>query len=159
MAFVLEQNLACWQATVLLLAPTRAMTTRKKAKEISSAKFLKIGLELDGFMRWRTYKYNANLSRFTKHYGMLPSTVAKVWQLLRDSNEDDVRLEANAKPAHLLLALSYLWHYETEQGYSRDFKITEKTGRKWHKEYVRKVAGLLPSLVRAWSMTTAASYC
>ena len=119
-----------------------------KARVVPTAAFLQIGLEMDGFTRWKSYKYTANLKRFTDHYGMLPSTVAKVWQMLRDSNVPAARLEKNAKPTHLLLALSFLWNYETEQGYSRDFKMTKKTGRKWHWIYVRKIAALLPSLVR-----------
>ena len=135
------------------MAMTGAAAAANLAPDVSKDKFLQNGLELFGYHRWRHYKYGANLARFKQHFGVLPATVAEVWSRLRKSTNHDIRLEKNANPRHLLLACSYLWGYQTEPGYAKDFKMTAKTARKWKWIYVRKIAGMFPALVRA------PSYC
>ena len=136
--------------SLITMAGLPAAGNATMAAEVSANKFLQLGLELFGYKRWRRYKYDANLQRFSGLFGVLPSTVERVWHLLRHSTNEEARLPVNANPLHLLLAISHLWNYQTEPNHSKDFKMTAKTARKWKWDYVRRLAALMPTIVRPY---------
>jgi len=140
------------------LAPKFAKMAANQAKAITANGFLKLGLEVLGYRRWESYKYNANLNRFKEHFGILPSTCSDVWEKLRLSDDDDCRLDPKAKPIHLLLTINYLWRYQTEEPHAKLFHMTKNTARKWKYIYLKKLEALFPHLV-SWVSSWQENFC
>lgn len=114
--------------------------------------FMRLGLELMGDYKWMTYKHHCNVDRFRTYYGVTPRTVGRLWHRLRISNDPDIRLGIKADPKHLLLAIRFMWRYEVEEELGKPFGIkSPKTVRKWVRDYLGRVAKLLPSLIPEWS--------
>ena len=123
-------------------------STMAAAKAVSTLEFLGIGLDVFGYKRWRYYKEHANIKRFKEHYGISPLTCHQIWESLRNSIDDSIKLHPKAKPIHLLLAIVHLWSYPTEANLASQFGMASKnTCRKWRRLYVEKLASLFPSLV------------
>lgn len=122
------------------------MATR--AKPFLAQEFLGLGLTTANYPNWNNYLPHTQLYRFRKHFGVSPQTVADCWRMLRDSDDDDIRLEKNAKPMHLLLACRFLWKYDTEYDLGSFFSIkSPKTVGKWCRDYVGKMSKLLAGMM------------
>ena len=117
------------------------------APAISPEKFLGLGLEVFNYKRWRSYKHGANLIRFKKHYGVLPITCCQVWQKLRLHTNPESRLSSKADPRYFLMAVCFLWSYQTEAPLASQFGMSEKTSRKWVRYFVERIGSLLPSIM------------
>lgn len=124
----------------------------KRATEFGKKAFMRLGLELAGEYKWMTYKHHCNIQRFRTYYGVTPRTCGRVWNDLRTSNDPTIRIDGNSDPMHFLLAVRFLWRYEVEKDLGKFFGIKDpKTVRKWVHYYEPRVAGLLSSMIPAWS--------
>lgn len=117
------------------------------ATPFSELEFLGLGLETCNYPRWWRYQEHANIERFKEHFGVTPKTCRDVWERLRRSVNPAIRLDAKAKPIHLLMAIIHLWAYDTEAPFSRLFGLTKKTAWKWKDIYVQKIALLFDDVV------------
>jgi len=120
--------------------------------QTNGALFLKLGLETAGFIRWKTYKEDANVERFRGWYGCSPTTCETIWIALQRSNNDECRIGRDANPLHLLLALRFLNAYCTEKELSGMFNMSEKSARKWSGRYTRSIQLLLEEMVSGRKM-------
>ena len=89
-------------------------------------------------------KYRRILNDSKNYMGLLnPLSCEKLWQDL--SVEAQLR-EAN--PKLLLLALDFVWAYETEESLTPRYGMTSpKTCRKHIREYILKIQSILPKMV------------
>lgn len=106
----------------------------------SEQDFLQLGMEIAGINRWQQYRPNTNVKRFKKRYGATPLTCHQMWVDLIAIGE----VKNRSKPAHLLMALRYLFKYEscTDLGDFFGF-ATDAAVAKWCKLYVTKIQKLL----------------
>jgi hypothetical protein len=118
-----------------------------KGSEVNSAEdFMALGLSIAGYDLWKSYKLEANIERFKKHYGVTPTTCADVWRDLKISTDERIHVGKKGKPANLLLACRFLFKYDTQTDLGSFFKIrSDKTVGKWCEIYVSKLALLLRS--------------
>lgn len=132
----------------MVLQMTTMESPPARAKAFTEADFLQLGLETANHPKWRQYKDHCNIKRFKKAYGMTPVTCADVWATFRDLPPDHPsRIGKRADPVHLLIALRWLWKYETEADLGRFFSLTEKTVTKWIRIYVKKMADYQPTMM------------
>jgi len=115
------------------------------ARLVSEMEFMQIGLETAGYVRWRDYEMETNIRNFRAHYGPLPKSCMQMWSDMQESENEDCKLEPDAKPVHLLIALRFLRKYPTETDLASFFRMTEKTVRKWVHIFVKKISLLLPN--------------
>ena len=111
---------------------------------LSADDFMKVGLERH-HPKWPEYLHGRNVDRFKEMYGVIPETCAAIWDLMRNSLDPAVRLNARKdKPSLFLVSLRFLWTYDTEADLCIFSGIRGKqTVRKWWKHYVRKMERLL----------------
>ena len=122
-----------------------APPTRWTARE-----FMAMGLTYFKFHRWEKYKLEASIDRFKHQFGVTPATAALAWETMIDSDDPRIKIEKGrcTKPKYLLLALRWLFVYETERQLGPHFDIHSTTTTEKHlKIWVRKIQLLLPSLV------------
>ncbi|CAB9503243.1 hypothetical protein SEMRO_160_G072100.1 [Seminavis robusta] len=125
-----------------------AETETGRAKLFSARHFMGLGLRYARFHNWKRYKPKQCIHRFKQQFGMKPQTVEDVWKALRDSDDPVVRLPKTAKPKHLLIAIRHLFKYHTEADLATFFNIkTEKTVRRWARQYLKRIAHYLPVLM------------
>jgi hypothetical protein len=115
---------------------------------MTAIEFMELGLEIGGHAKWRTYLHHTNIKRFKQAFGVIPETCVLLWDALRNSMDGEVRLKKKEKPKHLLVAIRFLWTYDTEYDLARFFGICEQTARTWWKFYVTKIEKLLDGKVR-----------
>jgi hypothetical protein len=104
---------------------------------ISGVEFMTLGLDIAGFRHWM--RCIGATTRFNGWYGTEPTTCEAIWVDLQTTTDDDGRIENNANPVGLLLALRFLKAHPTEKELSGAFKMTDKTVRKWNTFYARKI--------------------
>ena len=116
---------------------------------LTAEEFMSLGLEVNNHHpKWRQYKHQCNVDRFKEDYGVIPETCVVLWNDMRNSIAPTVRLVRGDKPVLFLLALRFLWTYQTETDLCTFFNIRGKqTVRKWWKHYVRKIEKLLDGKV------------
>lgn len=115
-----------------------------KAKPLTEAQWLQIGLETARHPKWRTYKHHTNIDRFRTAYGVIPKTCEMIWNDLRDAD----RINKKDDPRNLLLAIRFLWAYHIEEDLGNYFDIrSPKTVRKYCKQWVGLIQSLLMSKV------------
>lgn len=143
----LPSNFASIQRTHCFLT-----VTMTRAIAFSKRQFLQLGLESFGDWKWATYKHHCNVERFRGYFGVTPRTCARIWHELRSSSDGRIRLQKNADPKHLLLAIRFVWRYEVETEAGQRFGIrSPKTVRKWAKDYAHRISLLLPKFTAKWS--------
>lgn len=109
-----------------------------------------LGLNYFKYYRWETYSLEANIDRFKSQYGVTPATCVEIWNDMIDSDDDDVKIQKGreTKPKFLLLALRWLFAYETEKQIGPHFDIhSTTTTSKYLKIWVRKLQLLLKPMV------------
>lgn len=120
----------------------------------SANELMAIGLTIFNYHRWEKYKLEANIDRFMSQFGVTPNAAALVWDTLVDSTDPAIQIQRGrcTKPKFLLLALRWLFVYETERQIGPIFAIhSRNTVEKHLKIWVRKIQLCLPALVRiAW---------
>ena len=130
------------------MSPT---TASHLATLLSEDEFLDLGLTQAGIHGWRKHKLHASIDRFKSRYGCSPKTCEVVWIELRNSNDIDIRITKRDKPLMFLLALRFLWKYETEYDLGDYFNIrSEKTVRNYYRHWLPKIQGLLKQKVMKW---------
>jgi len=113
------------------------------AQAVSKQAFLGLGLEIFGYVRWRSYKESESLKKFRKHFGVSPRTCRDVWRALLNCRS----LPEDANPKHLLLAIFFLFEYPKENNETSRFGMSAKTARKWRKLYISKISSLFSVFV------------
>jgi hypothetical protein len=73
---------------------------------------------------------------FRSQFGCSLSLVYQLWNLLDTGN----LVPVNGLAKHMYWALAYMKTYETYVSYSIKFKVSEKTFRKWIKEFIRAIS-------------------
>jgi hypothetical protein len=104
---------------------------------VTGSKFLALGLDIAGFKNWKMCNENTNMQRFQGFFEAKPEACAAIWLDLQTTFNQEGRIESNAKPLHLLLALRYLRAYPTELELSATFHMSENSVRKWVEIFVR----------------------
>jgi hypothetical protein len=113
---------------------------------LSPQQFLELGLKnVVGFDNSRTCRATI-LRRWHAYYGASPETCASVFVNLQTTNIADARVD---RPCvfNFLIAFYWLKDNSTDEKLADQFKIGEKTARKWKWYYVRKFAALKPQKV------------
>ena len=95
------------------------------AAPFTEDEFLALGLDIAGGTG-RSSK-ETNINRFKKFYGPTPATFAAVWEKLRSTDDDTIKLTNKDKPRDLLLGVRFLWGYETEDNLGNHFGIRSRT--------------------------------
>lgn len=72
--------------------------------------------------------------RFMAMYGASPLVCTKIWDHLRNN------LHQLARPVYLLLSISFLKFYTTENVFQAIFNVDEKTFRKWTKYFIQRIS-------------------
>ena len=119
-------------------------------KRWTAKELMGIGLTYFKYYRWEKYKLEANIDRFKSQYGVTPATAALTWSTMMDIDDPAIKIEKGVatKPKYLLLALRWLFVYETERQVGPHFDIhSTNTTEKYLKIWVKKLQLLLPILV------------
>jgi hypothetical protein len=109
-----------------------------------------IGLMFFKYYKWEKYSLATNINRFKLQYGVIPATVNAIWNALIETEDDEFKLKAGpkAKLKYLLLALRWLFAYETERQLGPHFDIhSTNTTSRYAKLWTRKIQSLLFLLV------------
>ena len=123
-------------------------TIQAMANQFSRNQFMALGLEIHGYKRWERCKVSTNIERFKKLYGTTPLSCEKLWQ---DLSVDGQLRKAN--PKLFLLALDFLWAYETEDRLTPRYGMASpKTCRKHIREYVLKIQSMLRKMVSYYNL-------
>jgi Helix-turn-helix of DDE superfamily endonuclease len=105
-------------------------------------------MQTGGYCRWRYMQEETNIGRFKDAFGAMPLTCHQIWTALRDAG----KLAKTSKPVHLLLALRYLWKYDTQTDLGQFFHISSHvTVSRCVKEWVKLIASLLQSKMLSWT--------
>ena len=96
---------------------------------ISAHSFMGMGLETAGYRSWQTYKEEKNVERFKAWFGAKPISCEKIWSDLQTTTINEARIEKNANPLHLLLALHFLKAYPTENKLTAIFNMNSERTR------------------------------
>jgi hypothetical protein len=119
-----------------------------QANPVTKERFMALGLELVGYTNLQRRSNKTNCDAFRRHFGVLPQTCAEMWVDLVNGSSQESPLDLKKGPIHCLLALRFLWNYETESTLSPIFKMSEKTIRKYVTSWVDKIHLLLENKVR-----------
>jgi len=115
------------------------------SRELNPDEFLELGLEMLGYDRSRRSKSSKkrNVDRFTSQYGSAHVVVAKLWQDLLTTDDQNARVDPNkADACNFLVALYFLRKYPTEDDLEATFQMCVKTARKWCWYYAEKIQAL-----------------
>ena len=75
-------------------------------------------------------------------------SAAAIWNALRTTTDDVIRLNPTDTPKYLLVGLRFLWRYEREPDLAKYFGWTDAvTVRYWSKLFTRRIHRLLPDKV------------
>jgi hypothetical protein len=112
--------------------------------DLTEDDFIEIGLDTAKIFGWRRCCKATSIDRFTKHYCVLPATCVLVWQDLKN----DEKIDKRDKPISLLIALRFLFTYDTEPNLGSFFGILHNdTVNARVKKWVRKIQSLLQKKV------------
>ena len=115
-----------------------------EAPVVTENQLMVLGLTIANYHRWDKCHLAANIDRFKSQYGITPATAAALWRDLRVSENVDCRLIKRSKPKHLLLALRFLFTYQTEPQLGSFFGMhSNKTVANHCKVWVRELQLLL----------------
>lgn len=92
-------------------------------------------------------KKETNIKRFQSHYGVKPSTCAKLWHDLLSTSNVKAQIKLDTKPILLLIGLRFLWLYPTEEQLASFFRMCVRTIRPLYQECVEKIHFLLEELL------------
>ena len=118
---------------------------------VTSHEMMQIGLAWAGYDSYRQSRVQrtTNLTRFKSHYGSLPIVCAQIWEDLQTTKLPEARVERNYLDLkYFLLAMNWLYRYDTDEELSGTFGRCTKTLRKWKWFYVQKIAALKDQKVR-----------
>lgn len=114
------------------------------AKAYMEDQFLVTGLRIANYRSWQRCQAETNQERFRRAFGAVPLTVAKIWDDMRSSMDERIRLQQNANPLHLLLALRFLAKYQSYIDLGSYFHIqSQTTVQKYIKYYVPRLSYLM----------------
>ena len=113
------------------------------ALEPSPSSYMDIGLQLKGV---RASTDGVNCRRWKSWFGVTPEIAAEVWCLLKVDWTNNL---TSPNPEHLLWALSLLKMYKKEAEHASEFRVDEKTFRKWAFFYLEGIARLASKVVSA----------
>ena len=105
---------------------------------MSESKFMELGLTAAGYKFPNRCLEKTNIKRFKKHFGVHPSTCAKLWHDLLSTDNAEARMAPNTKPIVLLIGLRFLWRYETEEILATFFGMSDNTIRPLYQGSVEK---------------------
>ena len=95
---------------------------------LTGSDFMKLVLDIAGFKCWRSYKERRISSVSSVGLQPTPSLLRHFGLIFRHRSTDEGgRIESDANPSFLLLALRFLKAYPTETVLSATFQMTEKT--------------------------------
>ena len=110
------------------------------APAYSAHQFMVLGLKNAKILNWQCRKENTNIDAFRRKYSGTPQTVEDIYNKMRLSADVRIRLRANAKPMHLLLALRFIRKYEAEEDLGNFFGILSRTTvEKYLNEYMPRI--------------------
>lgn len=119
-------------------------------RRYTDTEIMGIGLIYFKYFKWEKYSLTTNINRFKSQYGVIPATTNSIWNALIDTMDDQAKLTRGpeSNPKYLLLALRWLFAYETERQVGPHFDIhSVNTTSKYLKIWVRKIQLLLSPLV------------
>jgi hypothetical protein len=126
---------------------------------LTADEILSKGLELQGFERTTRQSkasHELNESRFKSFYGSKPIVYAQLWEDLQTTAIPEARIDARTTTIdHFFMSLYFLKCYPKESKLAGDFKIGEKTARKWSWDFIKKIRALKGEKV--W--TTSGNFC
>jgi hypothetical protein len=106
---------------------------------------LRKGLEMGGFdlRRQQSVKRTTCLKRFRALYGSNPIVYAQIIEDLQTTHIAEARVDSkNISVEKLLIAMNFLKCYQSEEVRSGQFRVSEKTARKWGWFYSKKIQAL-----------------
>lgn len=106
---------------------------------------LRKGLEMGGFdhRRQQRVKRSTCLRRFRALYGSNPIVYAEIIEDLQTTHIEAARVDSKKMSVEkLLIAMNFLKCYQSEEVRSGQFKVSEKTARKWGWFYSKKIQAL-----------------
>ena len=110
------------------------------APAYSAHQFMVLGLKIAKILNWQRRKEKTNIDAFRRKYSGTPQTVEDIYNKMRLSADLRIRLRANAKPMHLLLALRFIRKYEAEEDLGNFFGILSRTTvEKYLNEYMPRI--------------------
>lgn len=116
---------------------------------VTADEMLAKGLELHGFDRTSKVSCLLKKSRFKSLYGSQPVVYAQIWEDLQTTAIQEARVDARTTTIdHFLMSLHFLKCYPKESKLAADFKISEKTVRKWSWYFIKKIQALKQEKVR-----------
>jgi hypothetical protein len=116
---------------------------------LTADEMLAKGLELHGFDRTSKVSCSLKKSRFKSLYGSEPVVYAQMWEDLQTTAVQEARVDARTTTIdHFLMSLHFLKCYPRESKLAADFKISEKTVRKWIRHFTKKIQALKQEKVR-----------
>jgi hypothetical protein len=108
---------------------------------LTTEQFLELGLEtIVGFDHSRTCQPTV-LRRWHAYYGASPETCAQLFYDLQTTQVQDARVE-RPDPYEFLIAFYWLKGNETDEKLAGQFKMDEKTARKWKWYYVHRISAM-----------------
>ena len=122
---------------------------------LTSHEIMQLGLTWAGYDRYRQSRVQraTNLTRFKSHYGSLPIVCAQIWEDLQTTELPEARVERNYLDLkYFLLAMNWLYRYDTDEELSATFGHCSKTLRKWKWFYVGKIAALKEQKVERYTL-------
>ena len=140
-----SQNMSLIEMSLMENTRTRLTTTPCgiTALEPSPSSYMDIGLQLKGV---RASTDGVNRRRWKSWFGVTPEIAAEVWCLLKVDWTNNL---TSPNPEHLLWALSLLKTYKKEAEHASEFRVDEKTFRKWAFFYLEGIARLASKVVSA----------
>lgn len=116
---------------------------------ITEAEVLLMGLKTIGYdlLRQQKTQYSKNLQRFRAAFGTLPITASQAFSEIQDQSLGEARIK-KPNADYLLMALMWLNLYSTESQLAGQFKLDEKTVRKWIWSYLLAIHALKEKVVR-----------
>jgi hypothetical protein len=120
------------------------MDNETKASTCTEHQFLVMGLRNANYTTWQRCKASTNAERFRRAFCATPLTVAQIWEDLRSSTDEHIKLNEKVKPMHLLMALRFLAKYQSYQDLGSYFHIqSDTTVQKYVRYYVPRLSHLM----------------
>ena len=107
---------------------------------VSASDFMMLGFESRGFKKCDKLSHSSRVRKFRSLFGTSPQVVAAIWEDLRLSNDDDVKINRHCRPLYLLLALRWMKAYESEEELETSFNLCVNTISKWCEILTSKIA-------------------
>lgn len=93
-----------------------------------------------------------NMANFKCAYGASPACLAAIWNDMLQSNDNNIRLDANARVDHLFWTFHFLKAYPKGRNMSAGLKASQKTIMMHIKQYIGRLAILMQTKVRSCSL-------